>query len=254
MARTPKLCPVIPAVLVLNLARSADRRAFMERQAAELGLTFEFVEGVDALSLQDDGSILSRAEIACLRSHRAIWRRIAEQGRAAIVLEDDVTLSADFIATVEACARDRAPNDLVLLGHHSTRSDHREGAAVSFWRRRLSPVRSLARVVEFPMGAYAALIMPQAAERLVRFAEPPRMPADWVTGYSPRVGVRLLAVTPPCVTLAAIGTETTIDDRAPKSASAALAGSRLKDALGPLWLRARQLGFGPTGYTFKLER
>ena len=245
---------MIPRIFVLNLARSRDRRALMETQAAAHGVTFEFIEGVDVLSLVDQGSYLSRAEDACLQSHRGIWRRIADEGKPTIVLEDDVTLSADFVGTVEACVRDRSTDDVVLFGHHSTRSDHREGAAVSFWRTRLTAGRSLARVVEFPMGAYAALIMPGAAARLRRFADPPRMPADWVTGYSPRVGVRLLGVKPPCVTLAPIGKLSTIDDRGPKAAAAAASRSRLKDLLGPIWLRARQLGIGPTGYTFKLER
>lgn len=115
-------------IYVINLARRPDRKAFMEQQAAALGLSLDFVESVDALALPDDLGVrvrkglhgrLSDGDLACALSHRKVWQRIVESGEQyAVVLEDDAILSADsplfFSATdwIPAAAR------LVKLERH----------------------------------------------------------------------------------------------------------------------------------------
>ena len=41
-------------IFVINLARRPERMAFMERQFASLGLSFERVEAIDGESMPDD--------------------------------------------------------------------------------------------------------------------------------------------------------------------------------------------------------
>jgi hypothetical protein len=90
------------------------------------------------------------------------------------------------------------------------------------------------------------------ARALLAHAAPPRMPADWVTGYIAATGARLYAVTPPCVQpLASTLAETTIDDRGPRSGPVDAPGApnrSLRARAGRLRLWLRKLGFRPDSY------
>lgn len=93
-------------VYVINLARRPDRRAFMQQQADRLGLTFDYIDAVDAQSpterLDEIGvrsgpyGRISNGDLACTLSHRKFWRFLLESGEHyAVVLEDDAILSDD---------------------------------------------------------------------------------------------------------------------------------------------------------------
>lgn len=229
----------------------------MAGQAERLGLVVEFVDSVDAEDLRRSGreppSGLSFGEWGCLRTHSLIWRRLSESDRPAVVLEDDVELLPSF-PDIVAAAMDRLPKDaLLLLGHHSTFRTPREGARLCFRKTPLAPGHHMARVAEFTMGAYALVISPGAARRLASFAEPERMPADWVTGYSPRAGVALLAVTPPCAVPSLLAQASTIPDR-PEVAEEGHFSRKAPRALSEAWLFIRRLGIATSAYTFRLER
>ena len=245
-------------VYVLNLARSVERRRFMSEELTRSGLSAVFVDAIDAVDLRRQAAVapsgLTLAEWACLQTHREGWRRISASGSPAIVLEDDVQLLEGFVEIATAVAARARPDDLVLFGHHSSRQGPGEGAEVSWWRRGVGFGRTIGRPAEYPMGAYAMLIGPMAAAHLDRFAEPSRMPTDWVTGYSPRVGVRLLAITPPCAVPASIAKATTIEDRASEAHHQARARPTPPAALSNLWLFLRKLGIATAAYTFRLER
>ncbi len=245
-------------MIVLNLRRSVERRAFMSAQAERHGIAFEFVDSVDAEELRARGATppagLSITEWACLLTHTGVWRRVGAGEQPTVVLEDDVDLSPAFSDVVTAVAR-RLPGDaLVLLGHHSTLRPPHQGVRVCFWQTNLIPGYRMGRVAEFAMGAYATLICPEAARRLLGFSEPQRMPADWVTGYSPRAGIRLFAVTPPCVTPAALARASTILDPSAELGRSGNVRPEPPRLLGALWLFLRRLGVAPSAYTFRLER
>lgn len=245
-------------MIVLNLRRSAERRAFMSAQAARHGIDFEFVDSVDAEELRARGITpppgLSITEWACLLTHTGVWRRVGAGEQPAVVLEDDVDLSPSFSDVVGAIAHRLSGDTLVLLGHHSTFRPPRQGVRVCFWRTNLISGYRLGQVAEFAMGAYATLIFPGAARRLVGFSEPARMPADWVTGYSPRAGVRLLAVTPPCVTPAALASASTILDPCAEPGRSGNVRPELPRSLSTLWAFVRQMGIAPSAYALRLER
>ncbi|MDE3174644.1 MAG: glycosyltransferase family 25 protein, partial [Pseudomonadota bacterium] len=91
-------------VYVINLARSADRRAFMRDALARAGVGGEFVAAVDGRRCRARGPrALSAAETALILSHRKVWRRLL-RGAAdfAVVLEDDAHLGHDFAALLAA--------------------------------------------------------------------------------------------------------------------------------------------------------
>jgi glycosyl transferase family 25 len=246
---------VLP-IFIINLPQSIERRRRIEEQSRALGLDCEFVAARDgdSLSPEEDaiagvmqphlGRPLTRHEIGCLLSHIGVWSRIErERIPAACVLEDDCVLSREFAALVRELDGVPSAWDALLLGHHSARHDATEGAETCFRGLRAGG-RRIARVAEFPMGAYAYVITEQGARRLARYAEPLRMPADWVTGYSPVAGVRLFAITPPCVT--------TEEGRSTIAGRDLGAGGRrdplVRGAVGKIRLLARKLGVNPAGY------
>ena len=99
-------------VYVINLKRSADRRAFMQAALAQAGLAGEFVMAVDGRACKRGGA-LSAAETALILSHRKVWRRFLRgQAEFAVVLEDDAHLGAGFAELLAAdwrgCAFDAA--------------------------------------------------------------------------------------------------------------------------------------------------
>ncbi|MEW9838025.1 glycosyltransferase family 25 protein [Mesorhizobium marinum] len=104
----------------INLDSRPDRRAFMEKQFAALGLEVERLPATTPESIRDEdiaphsmtdlAAGLSPAEIAISVSHFRIWKRMLDKGQpCALVLEDDVLLSArlpEFLAAVERADAD----------------------------------------------------------------------------------------------------------------------------------------------------
>ena len=97
-------------VYVINLARSTDRRAFMENALGQAGVSGEFVAAVDGRGCRARSPrAISTAETALILSHRKVWRRFL-RGAAeyAVVLEDDAHLGEGFAELLEADWRARS--------------------------------------------------------------------------------------------------------------------------------------------------
>jgi len=96
----------IESVYVIHARKFADRAAYMKALLGRLEIPFEFIEPYDADQLDDaiqsrflvPGSGLSPGEYSCSLKHFEAWRRIvARNQRLALVLEDDVVLTDNFI-------------------------------------------------------------------------------------------------------------------------------------------------------------
>jgi len=98
-------------VYVINLDRSADRMRRIASELKEAGLPFNRVQAVDAASLPPQVpeydrisnarrylAPLTPGEIACVLSHRKVWRLMADEPEqtAAVVLEDDARFAANI--------------------------------------------------------------------------------------------------------------------------------------------------------------
>ncbi|SAL78939.1 Glycosyltransferase family 25 (LPS biosynthesis protein) [Caballeronia peredens] len=87
----------------INLDRSDDRRRFMEKQLADLGCD-SFIRrypGVDGLIVGTLDDPAENGIRACRRSHTELILN-ADEHSSTVILEDDVTLSAQFPAIVNA--------------------------------------------------------------------------------------------------------------------------------------------------------
>ena len=95
----------IPAV-VINLTRHRDRLKWFFDQAESASIEVEVISAVDASDVNNwnrienhraSNSLLSRAELACIISHRCAWKMLLESHHQHIaVFEDDVHLSKDM--------------------------------------------------------------------------------------------------------------------------------------------------------------
>ncbi|WP_133405250.1 glycosyltransferase family 25 protein [Parashewanella tropica] len=107
-----------PTIYVVNMPASKARWQHLQQQLSQLGLQgtrFNAVVG-SALSSSEIEAIydpllnkqhhkrnLTVGEIGCYASHRQIWQQLLDSGDPyAIVLEDDINLSADFPAIVSS--------------------------------------------------------------------------------------------------------------------------------------------------------
>jgi Glycosyltransferase family 25 (LPS biosynthesis protein) len=87
----------------LNLARRPDRRLRAKTCFKREGLTVIFVPGPDKLNTSEPKGWKSTGLRACTLAHRLGWRAgWRTGGDAVIIFEDDVILSADFRARLEA--------------------------------------------------------------------------------------------------------------------------------------------------------
>lgn len=179
-------------VYVISLARSGRRDA-ITRLLTDHGVTFHLQDAIDARSLTrselnaayDDVAARRRyarsmtdAEVACFMSHRAVWRKIADTGRAAVILEDDAILEPDFFKNVlhadELSLSSVA--DIVLLGRSKLRR------AASSWIYFNEPLRRRTRVgdlcvgvpfKQWTSGAVGYWISAQAAGKAAAYADGP---------------------------------------------------------------------------------
>jgi glycosyl transferase family 25 len=166
MARTP--------IFVINLDRSPERLAFMQDQAKRLNFDFERVRGVAGTQalpkwlapqfVSEGGEILSRmssGEVGCYASHLVAFAWMFErQLPAAIILEDDVTLEAAFLAAAEA-AISAAPAGWDCI-HLSTRFKNS-----CFPIAALDGGRHLVRYSRLPAGSAAYAISLSGATKLL---------------------------------------------------------------------------------------
>lgn len=117
-------------IFCINLKRRIDRKLEAEAEFSKHGIkNVEFIEGIDGLTLPQpqvmsmDGSIPSKGDIGCAKSHKKVAELARERGISKyLVLEDDIQF-VDKIndgSTFESYMR-YVPNDVDVLyygGNH----------------------------------------------------------------------------------------------------------------------------------------
>ncbi|MBC6443759.1 MAG: glycosyltransferase family 25 protein [Rhodobacteraceae bacterium] len=170
------------ALYYINLDRAPERRTFMEAQFADIGVQAQRFRALDARAAGPTGEGgyvpgsgwrygLTKAEIACFESHRAVWRRVLEQGlSSAVIMEDDVVLSGATGPVIESLASAAPEYDLVKLDYSPKPSYFdavrmMNGVAV---RQILQPITSA--------GAY--IVSGKGAKKLMKASRRYSDPAD----------------------------------------------------------------------------
>ena len=189
----------IPAV-VINLARSRDRRTYMEAQLRGRGLDYHFFDATDGTkltpaerALYDDkqmkrllGRAMSNSEIACALSHIRVYEwMVKENIERLLVLEDDVCLRPTFFSAI-SCIDAWMPNkwDIIDFSNPDLLIQDHQTIPLGCRVRPLYflPHTSLYRCLSIQLYNYAYLLTRAAGERLLARAYPIRMPADELKG------------------------------------------------------------------------
>lgn len=172
-------------IYYINLSSRQDRRAFMERQFEQLGVNAERVEAVtpDQITVADLEPHLDKSnpyaaspgEVACALSHRRAWATMLERGQsAALVLEDDVTLSSWLRSTLTAGLPESTGAGIVRL-ERSTRK-----VALGQIRSNVADRITVRTLLSTDYGAAAYLMTDWMARRILA---DPRFRAMTVDGY-----------------------------------------------------------------------
>ena len=192
---------------VINLARSADRRAHIVGELRRAKADYEIVTGVDGLELDlNDPATIDPALFArslwpegmagCALSHLRVYQKMIADGLdTALVLEDDVTLPGDVSELADALVEHLAGAELVLLNYDSKDSCKmsREGAVdLPGARRLVLPID-----VRQPGSSAGYVITREAAKRMSESVLPVRVsPDDWWFFYREGAVDRVRCVTP----------------------------------------------------------
>ena len=190
----------------------------MSKQLGGIGLNYEFVKAVDGRKIGAENivkryglqvfriikineQIMTLGAVGCLLSHLKLYERIVGEGiDVCCILEDDAIVQRGFYHIITSPRVHNSDWDVLLLGHYSMyRQCFHRGAEALYWRRWIHGRYCVATPAEFPFTTLGYIIRKKAAERLLDYAFPLRMPADWVLANAEFIGLRLLIVTPPCV-------------------------------------------------------
>ncbi len=184
---------------IIHLERATERRQQVEALTAQLPVPAEIITAVDARNLSDAELNaaykprlhkpyypfrLNRNEIACFLSHRKSWQAIIDQNLdGALVLEDDVALTAAFPAAYAAATATLDQSGLIRLPF---RADRETGDTVFN-----SGATQVIRPVPVGLGMVAQLISRDAARILLEKTKMFDRPVDtfaqmnWITGLNP---------------------------------------------------------------------
>ena len=169
--------PQLP-VYVINLDRRPDRLATITRDLDRLGLSFERVPAIDAQCTYFSGIHLTNGEAACALSHCAALRMFLDTDHdAAMIMEDDVTMSSD-IKTVLADT-DWWPPFGMLFKLDNPRQKRRK-RIMGRARGKTPTGRTLHPVMLRQTGAGAYLVSRCAAWWIIHASESLTLPVDRV--------------------------------------------------------------------------
>lgn len=177
-------------IQVVSLAHQHDRRAKMTQLLAGVDREWSFLDAISGKDIAPYAHLYDQEkrrkvlgydmkpnEIACVLSHREIWKHCVRDNVPYLILEDDVKVAADlpdFNAVIplaqSLCAR-MGDQLFVRLGNSRAR-----GEKVPVCH--LPDSRELVRYLEDPLSSFAYMVSPQVAARLIEGSEHFFMPVD----------------------------------------------------------------------------
>lgn len=181
--------------LVIHLSRAEARRPVADRLVADCGVPARLLEAVDGKAMAPAALAalappkpfeprfpfsMGPGEFGCFLSHRRAWAALLESGaEAALILEDDMALGADFPDALLLAIRHVAAMGYVQLQTRAVEGAElldREGSC-RLYRPSVTPLRTSGQLVHR-----------DAARRLLALSETIDRPVDgflqmhWMTG------------------------------------------------------------------------
>jgi glycosyl transferase family 25 len=172
-------------VHVINLEKSTERRATLERRLAGLGIDYEICRAVEGRAGYDffercdlhryrinTGRAPSDGEVGCYASHLTLWRRCAASGEPLVVLEDDAKPLPTFAAAL------RVTRD--LIGRYGFVRFEYDGPARPARTRPIETLEGFTThyFVKYPYGAMCYALSPSVARAFLAASRELRAPVD----------------------------------------------------------------------------
>ncbi|NTF08049.1 glycosyltransferase family 25 protein [Agrobacterium rubi] len=164
-------------IVVVNLARSTERKSAMIALLAPLGLSYSFFEAVDGRSSPHPlfqrfdpriaeirrGFTLTPGELGCYASHYLLWERCVRENRPLLIFEDDVGINDNFLAAYHAAADKIEDYGLIRFSGHKIRP----------WTlvESVSIDLDIIRLKIGPHGTSCYAVSPKAAKKLIAKAD-----------------------------------------------------------------------------------
>ena len=179
---------------LINLDSRPDRLERFAARAAEIGLDFErlpacdggrpeYAEMAAAIPPTPIGEVIGPRAVACIESHRAAWRAVAEGHETGMVFEDDIYVADDVGRLLEDPSWVPDDADVVRLETMNVRAALEPEAA------RTATGRGVHRLRSIHMGGAGYLVTRAGARKLVEGTSPifdtiDRMIFDFNTAFS----------------------------------------------------------------------
>lgn len=215
MTLTQELFMAIPKIIVISL-KNSTRRENIAKRLSGLGLDFTFFDATDGKKLPTSvlesvdydfypkhylsPKPLTLGEIGCAISHIKVYEHMVENNiESAIILEDDAIVSQHFKEIVEDTLNKINKNhELIFFDHGKVKSHFFKKQIVEGYRlaHYKTPSKNSRRCIIY---ATAYLITLSGAKKLLNYAYPIRLPADYLTGLIQKTRVDTYGVEPPCV-------------------------------------------------------
>ncbi|HMM63028.1 MAG TPA: glycosyltransferase family 25 protein [Mesorhizobium sp.] len=183
-------------VYAINLERSKDRWEALQESAARFGIGLRRIDAVDGRALHagelaglDEpgfrrihGKRVLPAEIGCYFSHLRALDAIAKGAEPyAVVVEDDIVFTPDFLPFLNGLTRLEGWDVVKLVNHRTSLIRH---------IHRVNSKHGIGRCLHGPLGSSAAYVVTrEGAAMLLRALQPMRLPYDvalergWAGGY-----------------------------------------------------------------------
>lgn len=216
---------VIPPVYFINLARDSDRRQRMEQEFARLGIQAQRFDAVlwtslseeerrrlysEELNLKQYHCPLVNGEKGCYASHLALWKQLCDGTETAmVVLEDDIEISDDFVAVIEAAMAAAGDWDMLkLIGRPREKT------------RDAKPLTSSHNLITYrriPSLTAGYVITRTGAQKLLSSRLPFGRPIDVDLRFWWENGLRIKGVLPALLTLHETSESSSIGQRASRA-------------------------------------
>lgn len=204
-------------IFVINLPDDAKRKASIQHQANDLGLTVEFVEAVNGkelskndinrLSTGFENNGMTLGELGCSLSHIKIYEKIvSEDIGLALVLEDDAKLPSELSSVYELIK--------IYNNKHNNRPTvyllNKTNEYIDTLKTKLSSKYSLANVIDSDY-AYGYIINKAGAIKLLDFLTPVWIEADKWRFMQMNGIIKLKAVIPPVISVTALSEDSSLE-------------------------------------------
>lgn len=245
-------------IFVINLPESSIRRAAIERQLVDLGLSFEVFPAIRGASLSNaeksavydskwfhryQGRNIRPGELGCSLSHIAIYRMIVDKAIPhALVLEDDAWLNPNLpmlLRAIEEIYDSRDRNVFLLTWASSVYSSKLRNLWSSY---HVAEVKSAVCTHGYVISISAARALLEALYPVAHIADA----WNWIQRHG---FVRVLAVIPTCITADLLFGSDIYTDRNSVKSSNSFLGMVLHKVYRGIWqvLDLIRAGFRRTG-------